>query len=100
MFTLCPGWGVGVNSGCAGQGWRLAGLTSPPGHGGEIVAHKKAPLLQGLRRQHRSTLQQFQLVGLAFPLLGIGHCVFHLGDAGPDLSQFGVELQKYLLVLG
>ena len=47
----------------------------------------------------RSALQVLQLVGFSGPLFRIGKPGLHFGNAGPDLGQFGIQLQKYRLVL-
>ena len=46
------------------------------------------------------TLQQFDLVGLAIPLLGVRRRVFLFGDVGPHLGEFGVEFDELLLAFG
>ena len=47
----------------------------------------------------RSALQVLQLVGFAGPFLCVGKTGLHFCNAGPDLGQFGIQLQKYRLVL-
>jgi hypothetical protein len=46
-----------------------------------------------------SALQVLQLVGFSGPLLRVGKPGLHFGNTGPDLGQFGIQLEKYRLVL-
>src|SRR5262249_52966770 len=100
----------------AGTGFRVAGnardrvgrwrtdqrISAPPRAG---AAPATAPAVRAGHRAGRpraagpggSALQQLELVGLAFPLLGIRRRRFLLGDDRPLLRQLGIELLVVLL---